>query len=209
MKSIFFGVVAIVVAILSFNQETAQAQKQTGTTEAPNNNNEWDKMDDNCLKELHRQIQQEFDASIVYLKYAAYFAQEKINLPGFEKFFFNAANEEREHGIKLIEYALMRGKGPVDNTFKLNYSYNVKSNTTGLIALGDALKKEVEVTNSIRDVIKACEKDNNDFHLVDYLTGEYLDEQHKGQRELAEKISTLSKLDNSKLGEFLFDKNNM
>ncbi|XP_039450734.1 uncharacterized protein LOC120429751 [Culex pipiens pallens] len=57
---------------------------------------------------LHGQIKKEFDASIVYLKYAAYFAQEKINLPGFEKFLFHAAGEEREHGIKLIEYALMR-----------------------------------------------------------------------------------------------------
>nr|P41822.2 RecName: Full=Ferritin heavy chain; AltName: Full=AeFer(H); AltName: Full=Ferritin heavy chain-like protein; Flags: Precursor [Aedes aegypti] len=208
MKSVFFGVVAITVAILSIYQETAQAQEQTvGATD----NYQWDSVDDQCLAALHRQINKEFDASIIYLKYAAYFAQEKINLPGFEKFFFHSAAEEREHGIKLIEYALMRGKAPVDKHFKLNYDHEVPTVTTGESALETALQKEVEVTKSIRGVIKACEDGSNDFHLADYLTGEYLDEQHKGQRELAEKIATLKKMKKSapKLGEFLFDKNHM
>lgn len=208
MKSIFFGVVAIAVAILSFSQETAQAQEQAGAT----GDYKWNGVDDQCLTALHRQINKEFDASIVYLKYAAFFAQEKVNLPGFEKFFFHAAGEEREHGIKLIEYALMRGHGPVDKaSFNLDYTYQVPPGTDGESALRAALKKEEEVTHSIRGVIKACEEGSNDFHLADYLTGEYLDEQHKGQRELAEKISTLSKMKKSapKLGEFLFDKSHM
>jgi len=44
--------------------------------------------------------------------------------------------------------------------------------------------------------------------LVDYLTGEFLDEQYKGQRDLAGKLSTLGKMLDSHgaLGEFLFDK---
>lgn len=210
MKSIFFGVVAIAVAFLSFYQETAHAQEQADpkTPELT----AWNHVDDQCLTALHKQINLEFDASIFYLKYAAHFAQEKINLPGFEKFFFNAASEEREHGIKLIEYALMRGHGPVNGqTFKLDYSHTVDAGTDGEQALKDALKKEEAVTLSIREVIKACEEGKNDFHLADYLTGEYLDEQHKGQRELAEKISTLHKMKLSapKLGEFLFDKNHM
>ncbi|EDS33772.1 ferritin subunit [Culex quinquefasciatus] len=85
--------------------------------------------------DLHRSCVDALHASIVYLKYAAYFAQEKINLPGFEKFFFHAAGEEREHGTKLIEYALMRRKEPVNkNTFQLDYSYKVPAATTGLPA---------------------------------------------------------------------------
>lgn len=207
MKSIFFGAVAIAVAFLSIYQETAHAEEQTGT--APYL---WNNIDDQCITALHKQINKEFDASIVYLKFAAHFAQEKVNLPGFEKFFFNAAGEEREHGIKLIEYALMRGQGPVDkSSFNLDYSFQVQAGTDGETALRSALRKEEEVTQSIRGVIKACEEGTNDFHLADYLTGEYLDEQHKGQRELAEKIATLSKMKKSapKLGEFLFDKHHM
>lgn len=215
MKSIFVGLVAIAVAVLSFYQEPAMAQ-QTGVE--LEQTYKWDDLHQSCVEALHGQIKKEFDASIVYLKYAAYFAQEKINLPGFEKFFFHAASEEREHGIKLIEYALMRGKEPVDkDTFKLDYSHHVPPTTTGLTALEDALKKEQEVTLSIRNLIKVCEGDKNDYHLVDYLTGEYLDEQHKGQRELAEKIETLRKMTGNqkdpkvynKLAEFLFDKNHM
>ncbi|KAL9695717.1 hypothetical protein quinque_015002 [Culex quinquefasciatus] len=150
----------------------------------------WDGLHRSCVDALHGQIKKEFDASIVYLKYAAYFAQEKINLPGFEKF-FHAAGEEREHGIKLIEYALMRGKESVNkNIFQLDYSYKARPPPPDY---------------------------KNDYHLVDYLTGEYLDEQHKGQRELAEKIATLRKMTDSddapkegrKLAEFLFDKNHM
>lgn len=207
MKSIFFGVVAIAVTFLSIYQETAQAEEQTGSDDY-----KWNNVDDQCLTALHKQINKEFDASIVYLKFAAHFAQEKVNLPGFEKFFFNAAGEEREHGIKLIEYSLMRGQGPVDkSSFSLDYSFQVPPGTDGENALRFALKKEEEVTHSIRGVIKACEEGTNDFHLADYLTGEYLDEQHKGQRELAEKIATLSKMKKSapKLGEFLFDKHHM
>lgn len=43
---------------------------------------------------------------------------------------------------------------------------------------------------------------------MDYLTGDFLDEQLKGQRDLAGKISTLGKLvgKHGALGEFLFDK---
>lgn len=44
--------------------------------------------------------------------------------------------------------------------------------------------------------------------LVDYLTGDFLEEQYRGQRDLAGKISTLDKLmeKHGPLGEFLYDK---
>lgn len=75
-------------------------------------------------------------------------------------------------------------------------------------ALNDALKKEKEVTESIRGVIKTCEDNGSDYHLSDHLTGEYLEEQYTGMRELAGKISTLSKMmkNSGPLGLFLFDK---
>lgn len=43
---------------------------------------------------------------------------------------------------------------------------------------------------------------------MDYLTGEFLEEQYKGQRDLAGKASTLKKMmdRHGALGEFLFDK---
>lgn len=46
------------------------------------------------------------------------------------------------------------------------------------------------------------------LQLVDYLTGDFLDEQYKGQRHLSGRVSTLDKMmgAHGALGEFLFDK---
>ena len=66
-------------------------------------------MEEGCVKAVRRQIQKEFDAAIIYLQMAAHFSKDTVNLPGFAKFFFESASEEREHGTKLIEYLLMRG----------------------------------------------------------------------------------------------------
>lgn len=43
---------------------------------------------------------------------------------------------------------------------------------------------------------------------MDYLSGDFLDEQYKGQRDLAGKLTTLGKMIKTQehLGEFLFDK---
>lgn len=82
--------------------------------------------------------------------------------------------------------------------------------TSGLIALQNALKLEKVVTESIRGLVKSCEGEPfNHYHFVDYLTGEFLDEQYKGQRDLAGKVSTLAKMvsaEGSMLADFLFDK---
>lgn len=93
-------------------------------------------MVDVCQDNLRGQIQKEIDASINYLamvsyweirnistfsriypvlcfvfffSQGAYFSQDRVNRPGFAKFFFHAASEEREHAYKLIQYLLMRG----------------------------------------------------------------------------------------------------
>ncbi|XP_058117811.1 ferritin heavy chain-like [Anopheles ziemanni] len=215
MKSIFFGIVTLMFAVIVVHQESVFAERITPTQ------NEWRFVSSKCFKDLHKQINKEFNAAIFYLQYAAYFAQEKVNLPGFEKFFFNAAAEERQHGMMLLEYALMRGQDEVaEGTFKLDFD-NItapvipRNNFGAEDALKAALKKEQEVTQSIRELIKTCEQtegeNGNEYHLVDYLTGEFLEEQHKGQRDLAGKIAMLKKMLNTNphLGEFIFDKQNM
>lgn len=104
---------------------------------------------------------------------------------------------------------------------------------SGYSALECALSMETNVTDHIYKVIRNCEgtdncdakecqnkqvaKDStklekssffNDYHFVDYLTGEFLEEQYKGQREIAGRMKTLEKLTSThgSIGEFLFDK---
>lgn len=173
---------------------------------------EWLDMDVVCVGAVRRQIQEEIDASIKYLSLGAHFAQDAVDRPGFAEFFFNAAVEKREHAIKLIEYLLMRTPvSQVGDLIKLN-GPEVKYWKEGTVALEDALKTEAAITKKIKYVIQKCEDDDrkNDYHLVDYLTTEFLDKQYHSQRNLAEKISTLKKMMksaiNGAIGEFLFDK---
>lgn len=190
-------------------------------------------MKDRCTVATENQIKMEITASLKYLSMGAYFSKDSVNRPGFAKLFFDAASEEREHAHKLIEYLNMRGRYMLetDGDWKQKISdINIKKlveesekpgvaglaelssgDSAGLIALQNALKLEVAVTKSIRDLVAKCESDDayNHYHFVDYLTGEFLEEQYKGQRDLAGKISTLGKMvkgDGARLAEFLFDK---
>lgn len=178
---------------------------------------DWITMVDPCTKKLSDQIQQELTASVTYLAMAAHFNRDTINRPGFAEFFFKSANEEREHAMKLIDYLLMRGGLTQDISKLIKDPKPVWTSwENGYKALKDALVLETHVTNKIRDIIITCESPApsangevfNDYHLVDYLTGEFLEEQHKGQRELAGMASILGKMmeHHNSIGEFLFDK---
>lgn len=174
---------------------------------------EWKDMVDPCIKKLQAQVKTEVEAAMTYLAMGAHFARDTVNRPGFAKFFFDSASEEREHAIKVIEYLLMRGQ--LKDELKL-LKFPLKPLreewNSGVEALTDALNLETQVTRSIRDIIINCESPKdvsfNDYHLVDYFTAEFLDEQYKGERDLAGKISTLGKMMSTQgaLGEFLFDK---
>lgn len=175
-----------------------------------------------CIELMEAQVKIEMSAAMKYLAMGAHFARDTINRPGFSKFFFESASEEREHAIKFIEYLLMRGQ--LTNSVSKLLEYPLTINNTdplhqewenGEKALAEALELETRVTRSIRNIIITCENPEpssqtsfNDYHLVDYLTGEFLEEQYKGQRDLAGKISTLGKMmqTHGALGEFLFDK---
>lgn len=136
-------------------------------------------MKTNCSTETRNQIAKEIQASVKYLTFGAYFAQDNVNRPGFAKFFFNAAAEEREHAFKLMEYLQMRGKYidilPIQESEKFDFTKLIKeaksfngdasltvNPTDGLTALKLALKMEVFVTESIRNLIKYCETDSSD-----------------------------------------------
>lgn len=156
-------------------------------------------MKSECVRMTEDQIEKEITASLKYLSYGAYFSRDSVNRPGFANFFFNAANEEREHAEKLIEYLSMRGRyfedqdSPISkieigklikNSEKAKAlgieevwtaSPEPKNNgvSAGFEALRSALKMEMAVTQSIKNLIIACESDKetqfNDYH-VSFMT---------------------------------------
>jgi len=205
--------IGLLVIVAAFAAATAQLQC---THRQPNIPKDWIDMATPCVKKVKDQIQEELKASIQYLAMGAHFSRDTINRPGFAKMFFEAASEERQHAMKLITYLLMRGElsSSVSSLIKKHIVPPTVNWKDGVSALKDALKLEAFVTKKIQDVIKVCEDPRdpnynfNDYHLVDYLTGEFLEEQYKGQRDLAGKISNLDKMmdKHAALGEYLFDK---
>ncbi|XP_017058536.1 ferritin subunit isoform X1 [Drosophila ficusphila] len=192
------------------NYDEGQDQGCKGSLAVPEITKDWVDMKDACLKGMRHQIQEEINASYQYLAMGAYFSRDTVNRPGFAEHFFKAAKEEREHGSKLVEYLSMRGQLTEGVSDLINVPTVAKQEwADGASALADALDLEIKVTRSIRKLIQTCEgKPYNHYHLVDYLTGVYLEEQLHGQRELAGKLTTLKKMmdTNGELGEFLFDK---
>lgn len=185
---------------------------------------DWITMVHSCTNLMMQQVQKELNASLTYLAMGAHFSRDCVNRPGFAKFFFTSASEEREHAIKFISYLTMRGN-------LTDYHHHVLSIIPSTIMQGvnkmtwnsaahavqDALNLETQVTESIRKIIIECEQGTNnvhdlesvnDYHLSDWLTGEFLDEQYKGQRKLAGMLSTMRKTEGThgKLTEFLMDK---
>src|SRR5512139_3533523 len=56
---------------------------------------------------INEQINKELYSSYLYLSMAAYF--ESKNLPGFAKWMYVQAEEERGHGMKFFEHLVDRG----------------------------------------------------------------------------------------------------
>nr|ACO11577.1 Ferritin subunit precursor [Caligus rogercresseyi] len=161
-----------------------------------------------CISTLRDQVRMEFKASLQYLAMAAYFEQDTVNLKGFAKFFWESADEERQHGLKFIEYLRHRG----DDSLAL-FDADIKpilekySWSDGLEALRDSLLMEKKVSGSIKKIVDACSADGKEDYLTgDWLTGTWLEEQMDGQRKLAGLINTLSnfRMDHEALGNWMF-----
>ncbi|CAG9769743.1 unnamed protein product [Ceutorhynchus assimilis] len=199
----------VVIFTLSFACVFANLQCEH---KKPNIPTDWIDMGNPCVVKVRNHVMEELKASMQYMAMAAHFSRDDVNRPGFAELFFKAAREERDHAIKLIHYLLMRGEltSDVSNMITKNLAPNVTNWASGATALRDALVLESSVTKKIRGLIIVCESDPsfNDYHLVDYLTGDFLTEQYEGQRDLAGKLSNLEKLmdKHGALGEFLFDK---
>lgn len=165
MKKIILAFVTL-FALCAAEKESTQYPSEFGNMRSP------------CIRKVMAQIGCEVRASLEYLKFGAHYSQDIINRPGFSKFFFESASEEREHAIKLIEYLNMRGAHHPDANVNelgeykalLEHSSNCsifneifsKNNcnalTNGISGLTCALQMEIAVTAHINDLIRTCEE---------------------------------------------------
>ncbi|VUZ42448.1 unnamed protein product [Hymenolepis diminuta] len=154
-----------------------------------------------CQKKLNKQVNAELRASYLYLAMAQYFGNEKVALPGFNKFFEKASKEEREHAIMLMQYINKRG-GKIDY---MDISRPEKTEwESGREAIENTLGTEKEVLKSFLDLHETALRDN-DYHLCNHLQTEFITEQIESIERLESYLTKLNRCGEG-LGEFLFDK---
>jgi len=150
---------------------------------------------------VNRQINMELYASYVYHSMAMHFDRHDVALPGFYKFFKKSSDEEREHAEKLMHFQNKRG-GRVLLKDILKPSKDDWG--TGLEAMEAALELEKNVNVSLLTLHKIA-AEHDDGHMTDFLEGEYLEEQVKSMKEIADLIAQLKRA-GPNLGEYMVDR---
>lgn len=128
---------------------------------------------------INAQVGREFGASMQYLQIAAYF--DAAALDGAAKLFFEQADEERDHAMKLLKYVIDAGGEvhipPIDAP-KSNFASAEE-------AVGAALRWELDVTDQINNLVSIAVSEN------DYLGRKFLD---WFVEEQLEEVSKMDKL---------------
>ncbi len=111
---------------------------------------------------LNRQVSNEFGASHAYLAMACSF--HEMGLKVFGKRFFQQAEEERQHGLKIMKYIEdVGGKVVLDGLAKPKAGYN-----TALAIIEAAVEAERTVTSQINDLVALADSEK------DYATRSFL-----------------------------------
>merc|ERR1712062_286242 len=116
---------------------------------------------EDCEALINKQFNMEFYASYVYLSMSSFFNRDDQALHGFADHFKKESNEERAHGMKLMEYQTKRGGRVVFQDIAKPTTMDWGS---PLEAMEAALELEKTVNQS----------------LLDFLESEYLSEQVEG-----------------------------
>ncbi|XP_032379957.1 ferritin, heavy polypeptide 1b isoform X2 [Etheostoma spectabile] len=144
-----------------------------------------------CEAAINRQINLELYASYVYLS----------------MFFHAQSKEEHEHAVKLMSLQNKRG----GRMFLQDIRKPDRDEWgSSLEALECCLQLEKSVNQSLLDLQKMA-TENNDPHLCNFIETDFLDEQVKSIKQLADWISNMRQMGapKSAMAEYLFDKHTM
>merc|ERR1712227_671562 len=102
---------------------------------------------EDCEALINKQINMEFYASYVYLSMSSFFNRDDQALHGFADHFKKESNEERAHGMKLMEYQSLldihkvagdKGDGHLCDFLESEY---LSEQVEGIKAVGDLITK--------------------------------------------------------------------
>merc|ERR1712062_720934 len=144
---------------------------------------------EDCEALINKQINMEFYASHVYLSMSSFFNRDDQALHGFADHFKKESNEERAHGMKLMEYQTKRGGRTVFQDIAKPTTMDWGS---PLEAMEAALELEKTVNQSLLDIHKVA-GDKGDGHLCDFLESEYLTEQVEGIKAISDMVTKMKR----------------
>ena len=147
---------------------------------------------------LNRQIAGEASSSHLYLAMASW--AENTGYGGTAAFLYTHSDEERQHMLRLVKFVNERGgKAIIPDLSVGQISYNTLKDV-----FTDLLNHEIEVTNSINEVVHICleEKDYTTHNFMQWFVAEQLEEEALA-RTILDKLNLI---DNEKSGLYLFDR---
>jgi len=176
---------------------------------------EWPDMDTDCVTEVKAHIKRELEASLTYIAMGAHFLNAANFRPGVAHLFLKHAGEERTHAKMLMDYILMRGYEITKDEIPVLKPISTTWDSV-FQALNTTLKIEKDVRDYFKKIIFVCEGGSDaehksvDYHISDFLTGNFLEEQHQGVHEISVLLSTLGRMlentGSASFAEFEFDR---
>ena len=107
------------------------------------------------VQAMNAQILSEFSASAQYVAIAVHF--DDVALPELAAFFYNQADEEREHAMKFIHFMLEVGAKPIIPSIP-----ELKNEFEGSVeAVQFALDQELKVTDEINNLVSLSLAEND------------------------------------------------
>lgn len=147
---------------------------------------------------LNEQINKEFYSGYLYLSMSAHL--KEIGLFGFAKWTRKHAQEEVEHGLKLLDYLLER-----DSFVTLKQIQTPQFEFNGVISIFKTIyEHERSITNSIMEIAKLSESecDRKTLSFIDW----FIEEQVEEEQIVKNIIKRLEIFGEDKVALFLMDK---
>lgn len=146
---------------------------------------------------LNTQVNKEMASAYIYLAMSAQCSEE--NWPGFSRWFMSQYHEEMFHAMKLYQYLLDQGRGPV-----LKAIAEPPSKYPSLTAMFEkTYSHEQGVSASFRSLMKLAREEND--YATEGLLAWYVKEQVEEEKNDTEILAQLAKVGESKNGLFMLD----
>jgi ferritin len=139
------------------------------------------------------QVQKEFLASNVYLTFAHRLATRGV-YHGFANFFFESAEEEREHGKKLIDFYNVRNRELTFKEISIDDEIATMTDLTKMIQKADLLEKDV-YANLIK--VRQAAYNETDYPTVHFIEKQMLEEQTTALKYMEDLVQRIARNSNN------------